>query len=204
MATVFGAAMGFPYTGWHGIGSLLVLVGLFWAGKEREGFRDKGKWILFSSSMFGLHILVLLLFQWRALLLNVPNPQELASFFTAEQIKSQWFMPCMFFSAALVQLFLFLRYEKRLPYRQEVLYGTIGGFANGLCTYFMIWSTEVATPLENAIIFPTFSVVTILLSNLWGQKLYQEKVNWRACQLCAFGLVLGTVDWKAVAAVIGF
>lgn len=204
MAVLFGAAMGFPYTTWHGIGSLLVLGGLFWAGRGGDGFQDKKKWSFFAFWMFALHVLVLVLFQWRALLLNLPHPEQLVSFFTTERIKSQWFMPAMFLSSSVVQLFIFLRYEKRKILPQEILYGLVGGAANGLCTYFMIKSTEVATPLENAIIFPTFSVVTIIFSNLWGQKLYQEKVNWRACQLCAFGLIIGTVDWKSVAAVIGF
>lgn len=200
MALVFG----FPYTGWHAVGSALVLGGLFWAGKGLDGLTDKRKWIFFAFSMFVLHIFVLILFQWRALLLNHPNPQELFSFFTAEKIQSQWFMPFMFLSATFVQLFLFIYYEKRLPLRREVYCGLVGGAANGVCTYLMVWSTEVANPLESAIIFPVFSVAAIILSNLWGQKLYQEKVNWRACQLCAFGLILGTVDWKIVTAAIGF
>jgi len=75
---------------------------------------------------------------------------------------------------------------------------------NGLCTYFMIWSTELASPLEGAVIFPIFSVTTIALSNLWSQRLYQEKVNWTACQFCIAGLIVGTVDWGAVAAFIGW
>jgi len=53
------------------------------------------------------------------------------------------------------------------------------------------------------VIYPIFSVVAIVLSKPLGQRLYQEKVNWRACQLCASGLVVGTVDWKAIAAAIG-
>jgi drug/metabolite transporter (DMT)-like permease len=204
MALLFGAARGFPYTSWHAMGSLLVLFGLFWAGKGLQGLQDRKGWLVFCFSMFALHILLLVLFQWRALLLNMPRPEEITSLFTAEQIKSQWFMPFMFLAAAIVQLGMFLGYEKRWPHGMEVVYGVLGGAANGLCTYFMIWSTEVATPLENAVIFPIFSVVTIILSNLWGQKLYQEQVNWRACQVCAFGLVVGTVDWKAVAAAMGF
>ena len=204
MSLLFGAAKGFPYTPWHAVGSVLVLFGLFMAGKGLQGLQDRKKWLIFCASMFGLHILLLVLFQWRALLLNLSDPQELVSFFTAEQIKSQWFMPFMFLAAMSIQLILFLRHEKRLPRPKEVSYGLLGGTMNGLCTYFMIWSTEVATPLENAVIFPIFSVTTIVLSNLWSQRLYQEQVNWRACQFCAFGLVVGTVDWKAVAAVIGF
>jgi drug/metabolite transporter (DMT)-like permease len=204
MATLFGATRGFPYTFWHAIGSILVLFGLFWAGKGLQGFRDRRTWVAFSLAMFSFHILLLVLFQWRALVLNVPHPEEITSLFSAGQIQSQWFMPFMFLAATCVQLFIFVVYEKRWPRGLEVFYGLFGGIANGLCTYFMIWATEVAAPLENAVIYPFFSIVTIILSNLWGQKLYQEQVNWKACQLCAFGLVVGTVDWKAVAAIIGF
>lgn len=204
MSFLFGATMGFPYTPWHAIGSLLVLLGLFWAGKGLPNFQDKKKWLFFSGAMFSLHILLLLLFQWRALLLNFPHPEEITSFFDAQQIKSQWFMPFLFLASAVAQVFFFIRREKRWPSPGEICYGFFGGVANGFCTYFMIWSTEVATPLENAVIFPIFSVGAIFLSNLWGQQLYREQVNWRACQLCAFGLIVGTVNWKTVAAMIGF
>jgi peptidoglycan/LPS O-acetylase OafA/YrhL len=111
-------------------------------------------------------------------------------------------MPAMFFAAMLAQIAFFLSSERRWPRPLEMGYGLMGGAMNGLCTYCMLWSTEVAGPLENAVIFPVFSVMTILLSNLWSQKLYQEKVDWRACQFCAGGLVIGTVDWGAVAALI--
>ena len=204
MALLFGASYGFPYTLWHAAGSVFVLLGLFLAGKGLQGLQDRNRWILFCSVMFSLHILLLVIFQWRALLLNLPNPEELVSFFTSEQIKSQWFMPSMFFSSMVAQGLFFVYYERRWPKVLEAYYGVLGGVMNGLCTYCMIWSTEVAGPLENAVIFPVFSVMTIVLSNLWSQKLYQENVNWRACQFCMGGLVIGTVDWKAVAAFIGF
>ena len=204
MALLFGISYGFPYTIWHAMGSFLVLFGLFLAGKGLQGLQDRRGWVLFCSSMFALHILLLVLFQWRALLLNLPNPEELVSFFTSEQIQSQWFTPIMFLAAAAVQIVLFSVYERRWPRPLEAYYGVLGGVMNGFCTYFMIRATEVANPLENAVIFPIFSVVTIVFSNLWSQMLYQERVNWRACQFCAFGLVVGTVDWKAVAAFIGF
>lgn len=204
MAFWFGAAYGFPYTFWHGMGSLLVLFGLFMAGRGLQGLKDRNGWIFFGFSMFCLHILLLVLFQWRALVIHFPQPEEIVAFISAEQMKSQWFTPVMFFSSMIAQIGFFSFAEKRWPAPQEIQYGVLGGIMNGLCTYFMIWSTEVAGPLENAVIFPIFSVVTIVLSNLWSQRLYQEKVNWKACQFCAVGLVVGTVDWKSVAAFIGF
>ena len=154
--------------------------------------------------MFSLHVALLVLFQWRALLLNLPNPETLSRLFTAKTIQSQWFTPFMFLSACFVQTFFFLYYERRKIRFREATYGLLGGLANGTGTYFMIRSTEVAGPFENAIIFPLFSVTIIALSNLWSERLYHEKVNWRACQYCAFGLILGMVDWKTVAAFIGF
>jgi hypothetical protein len=60
----------------------------------------------------------------------------------------------------------------------------------------MIWSTEVSTPLEHAMIFPIFSVAIIILCNLWGQWLYKEKVNWLANACCVGGILIGTLDWK--------
>lgn len=197
MALSFGVAYGFIYNGWHALGSILVIGGLFWAGRGMQGMQDKKKWLVFSFGMFALHICLLCLYQWRALLFKVHHP-----FFTAEQAQSEWFMPFMYLSAALVQLGIYLQAEKRKPQIKEAVYGLMGGAANLLCTFFLLWATQVATPFENAVIFPIFSVAGIILSNLWGQKLYQEQVNWRACQLCAFGLIVGTVDWKAIAAAL--
>lgn len=204
MALLFGADLGFVYAPWHAFGSLLVLCGLFWAGRGLAGMQDLRGWILFCLSMFALHTALLVLLQWRALLLHVPDPLELTSFFNAEQIQSSWFLPSMFLSSAFVQIYLFLKTEKRVPEAIEALYGVFGGCANGIGTFFLICSTQAAGALENAIIFPMYSVAIIVLSNAWGQKLYQEKVNWKACQLCALGVLIGTVDWKGVLACFGW
>lgn len=204
MAALFGVSYGYDYTLWHGIGSLFVLAGLFWAGRGLDGLQDRNRWLFFSFSMFALHVLLLVLFQWRALLLNSPHPEELASYFTVEKIQSQWFMTLMYGVAAVIQITLFLKNEWRILKPQELANGFMGGASNSVCTYFLLWSTEIATSLENAVIFPIFSVITILLSNLWSQRVYEEQVNWRACQICALGLIIGTVNWKGVLAAIGF
>lgn len=204
MAVFFGAGSGFPYTFWHGLGSLFVLGGLFWGGMGVSGLRDFKKWFFFSFLMFFLHVALLTLFQWRAFLLKIPNMEEVVSFLTSEQIKSQWFLPFMFLGAALIQAVIYFSTEKRRFTSREVCCGVLGGAANSMGVFFLIYSTEIASPIENAVIFPIYSVATIILSNLWGQKLYDEKVNWKACQLCAFGLVIGTVDWNRVVNLIGF
>lgn len=204
LALVFGASFGFAYTAWHGVGSLLVLVGIFWAGKGIQGLRDKRAWILFAGAMFVMHVVLLVVFQFRAILLGVAHPEELSSFFTFEQIRSQWFTPMIYVGATLVQLAIFLKTQRRRPSAKEWLYGCAGGACNSLCTFFLIKGTELASKLENVVIFPLFSVGSIIFTNLWGQRLYQETVNWRACQLCACGILIGTLDWKAIAIAFGF
>lgn len=189
MAMLFGATFGFYYTVWHGVGSLLVLAGLFWAGRSMGSIQRS--WVLLATLMFSLHVLLLVIYQWRAILINHPT-----SFFSAEQVRSQWFMPTLYLGAALVQLAIYLKAAHRKILPKEWLYGFGGGVSNSLCTFFLIQATETATGFQNAIIFPFFSIGTIVFSNLWGQRLYKEKVNWRATQVCMLGILIGTVDWK--------
>lgn len=204
MAIFFGKDFGFSYTIWHAVGSLLVLGGFFWAGRGLKDMKNLHSWLFFAGSMFALHIALLVIFQWRALLLHSSHPEEIASWFTADRIKSEWFMALMYGTAAVCQAYIFLTKERRSLQSAEITNGVLGGVANGLSTFFLIWATEVATNLENAVIYPIFSVMIILFSNLWSQKIYQESVNWRACQICALGLLIATVDWKGALAAIGW
>jgi hypothetical protein len=202
MAFLFGSRYGFPYTSWHAIGSLFVVAGIFWAGRDLSGLQDRNRWVLFVTAMFLLHVALLSLFQWRALLLNLPHPEEISNIISAEEIKSAWFLPFMFLTSGLIQLWMFIAKEKRKPRPKEALYGILGGALNGTGTFFLIWATSTSTPFESAIIFPMYSVAIIILSNLWGQKLYQERVNWKACQVSALGLIIATVDWKGILSVL--
>ena len=114
-------------------------------------------------------------------------------------------MPFIYFAAAAVQVCVYLfASERRKPKGAECFYGFIGGGANSISTFFLIWATEVASSLENIVIFPIFSVAIIVICNFWGQRLYQERVNWKACQVCALGLLVGTIDWKALLAALGW
>jgi hypothetical protein len=204
MATIFGAAFGFIYTPWHAFGSLLVLAGLFWAGKGLAGLQDKRAWLLFVTMMFACHLLFLVIMQWRALVLNWPHPDVLKSMFSSQEMASQWFMPFIYLAAAALQTVIYLSSERRIPNAMEAFYGFIGGATNSLSTFFLIWATEVSSSLENIVIFPIFSVSVIVICNLWGQRLYQEQVNWKACQVCALGLLIGTIDWKALMGALGW
>lgn len=198
MVLLFGSPFGYVYTLFNGLGSALVVVGLFWAGWGVKGIAKKMRWSAFVVGAFVLHALFLVLMQWRALFINFPGQNGLFLNFDVQDALSQWFMPAVFFSAALIQIGIYFKDQKKLPTRYEVLYGVLGGITNGVGTFFMIWSTEISTPVEHAMIFPIFSVALILACNAWGRALYKEKVNWLASGLCVLGVLIGTIDWRSL------
>lgn len=196
MVLVFGEKFGFVYNFTHGLGSIVVMAGLFWIGFESVRTGKMVKWFTFSTSAFALHVIFLVFMQWRALFIHFPGATGLMLSFDTDDIASQWFMPMVFCSAAFVQALLFFTSQKKLPARSEVLYGILGGFANGAGTFFLIRATEVATPIEHAMIFPIYAVAIILFCNIWSQWLYREKVKWAASAVCILGILIGTLDWK--------
>lgn len=198
MVTLFGASFDFIYTLWNGLGSLLVVAGLFWAAKEAVKGKKSFAWAFYALMAFALHTLFLAFMQWKAIFINHPGQKALFLSLDQKEATSPWFMPMIFLAAALVQAYVFFATEKRKLLRAEIFYGVLAGIANGIGTYFMIRSTEMATPLQQAMIFPIFSVSVILLCNLWGQKLYKEQINWAANLLCIFGLIIGTINWQAI------
>ena len=198
MVLFFGSPFGYVYNFCNGLGSLLVVIGLFWAGRAVDRFDRKIQWASFIAAAFFLHVIFLVFMQWRALFINFPGENGLFLSFDLYDAKSQWFMPMIFLAAAAVQIVIYAVSQKRLPNRSETIYGVLGGIANGVGTFFMIWSTEVSTPLEHAMIFPIFAVTIIILCNVWGQWLYKEKVNWKANAFCLGGILIGTLDWKVL------
>jgi hypothetical protein len=196
MVLLFGSSFGYFYTLWNGAGSLLVVAGLFWAGWQATQAQKKSNWLTYVTAAFFLHVVFLVFLSWRALFINFPDAPGLFLSFDLDDTTSQWFMPMVFLAAFLVQAIIYLTTEKRVPYFQELLYGVLGGIANGVGTFFMIRATEVSTSVEHAVIYPLFAITIIILCNLWGQWLYQEKVNWKANAICVFGLLVGTLNWK--------
>jgi drug/metabolite transporter (DMT)-like permease len=198
MVLFFGASFGYKYTLWNGLGSLLVVGGLFWAGWRASKSEQKSNWIVFVTAAFFLHVLFLVFLSWRALFINFSGQTGLFLSFDMDDAKSQWFMPMVFLVAFLFQMVVYLFAEKRVPKKGEFFYGGIGGIANGVGTFFMIRATEVSTSVEHAIIYPLFAVMIIILCNLWGRWIYKEQVNWKANALCVFGILLGSVDWHTL------
>jgi drug/metabolite transporter (DMT)-like permease len=198
MVLIFGAAFGYHYTLWNGLGSLLVVIGLFWAGWQTHASKQKSVWFSFVSAAFFLHVIFLVFLSWKALFMNYPGENGLFLSFDMDDAKNQWFMPMIFFAAFAIQALIYFKSEKRWLKKGEVLYGVLGGVANGVGTFFMIRATEVSTPFEHAMIYPIFSVSIIVLCNLWGQWLYKEKVNWIATGVCLVGILVGTINWSGI------
>ena len=177
--------------------------GAIWQSRSQTKFTNPDRaqynmiqWLFFALSAFILHIIFLAFMQWRALLINFPGADGLGLKFSGPDANTQWFMPMIFLAAFVTQFFIYTLSEKRKPQRSEVKYGIVGGITNGIGTFFLIWSTEVATPFENALLFPLFSIAIIIICNIWGQWLYKERVNWKANACCVMGLLIATFDWK--------
>lgn len=195
---VFGSSFGYIYTLWNALGSLLVLFGLFWASTKSLNAIERRKWLTFTFFAFACHVLFLCFLEWRALFIKYPHHEGLGIVIDPFSAISQWFMPMIFLSASAIQAVLFFKEEKRSPIRSEINYGTLGGITNGIGTFLMIRSSEVATSIEQAMIYPVLSVTIIIACNAWGRWLYKEKVNWTANAFCVFGILVGTLNWKAL------
>ena len=195
MVLLFGARFGFSYNACNALGSLLVVGGLLWAGWETLASMDKKRWLLFAVCAFLLHAVFLVFMQWRALFMHFPVHEGLFLSFDEQAIKSQWFMPMVFLSASAMQIAIYVIRKREWPTYAELLFGGLGGIANGIGTFLMIRSTEVATPIEHAMIFPLFAVSVMLGCNIWGQMIYKETVNWKASGFCVLGVLVGTMDW---------
>lgn len=194
MAYLFGIDCGFSIGIVHIVGLLFVIIGLFWGVTGIKQIREKNVWIAFASLVFLFHVFLLCLFQYRAMLVKVSG---------LKQFDSEWFTPFMFLTCSSIQFITQLYSNRKFPNFKEIIIGFIGGLTNLLCTLSLLLSAKKALPFENAIIFPVASVASILLTNFWSQKLYSEQINWKACQLLVFGIIIGTINWKLILTKIG-
>ena len=198
MAGLFGITFGHGYTVWHAVGSVLVVGGLFWAGREKVKAGAKSSWLTFLGLAALFNIAFLVFMQWRVLLMKDGLPISALLPIKLSSVGAQWFMPMILLSAAGLQVAFYLIKERKKPKGMEVFYGILGGIANGAGTFFLIRATEVSQAWENAMLFPVYSIMIIIACNIWGTVLYQEKINWRANALCMTGLVVGTVNWQVI------
>lgn len=195
LVLLFGYAYGHSYSIWNGIGSLLVVAGLFWAGWSAEDNIHKKAWKNYALLMFAAHALFLVYLQWWAMVLRPELPLSSLLPFHIDPTRVAWFMPAVLFVGAIVQLGIYIYKVGKMPKKSEVFWGILGGITNGACTFFLILAPQKATPSENAMLFPIFSVAIIIICNIWAQALYSEKVNWKANFICLAGLLIGSIAW---------
>lgn len=189
---LFGTAFGFTLTSFMLGGFCLIIAGLFWAAwpSHTETSRWKKGWLFYALSIFTIHLLLLVLIQWRCLAFT-PGPSSPFILFHCSPEQDVWFMPGLFGIAFLLQVILSIR-AKHWPTSKEILYGSLGGISNGLGTHCLLLATIFASSLLKGILFPLFTIGIIMICNLWSFLLYSEKVNWRANILCSAGILLAS------------
>lgn len=167
----------------HALGSILVLIGLFWAGvKDSTIPFKKDVWVFFAMVAFVLQVAFLLLNEWNVCLFGKLHQ------------RSFWFVPLVFATAFTVIAFHYGIFNRHWPSHKECFWGMIGGLLNGACACFFTLAIQNATPENHALIFPVFSIALIIACNLWGQWLYQEKIHWIANGVCLAGLMLAALE----------
>lgn len=197
MFFIFGVSFGHVYHWWNALGSILVVLGLFWATKETlSTYSNKQIWLVFAASAFLLHALFLVMIEWESMLLRPNLPFTRLLPFNLDSSSAQWFMPMIFLASTTYLTCIYSIKEKRIPRSSEILYGALGGMCNGACTFFLIRAAAIASVWERAMVFPTFAVFLILVCNIWGKLLYRENVHWKANAICLGGLFVGTCDWS--------
>lgn len=178
----FGAEFGFTVTMTQLLGVALVVLGLFLGtrGSDEGANKANGLWLKYVLCCFVAQIMALTFMQGRCLLFDCDIVMKEADV---------WFMPGLFGVALFAQGVQFWR-EKRKLDKGEVIFGSLGGLANFVATCLLLGATKYAAPIEKGLVFPLYSVGTIILCNAWATKLYQEKFQLLTNILCAVGMFI--------------
>jgi hypothetical protein len=188
----FGPKFGFACSSLQLIGLTLVLIGLF-LGAKNESTKDSKasfKWLKYALACFVIQALALTLIQGRCILFDCSRTELIPLSFRVKAAEDAWFMPAQFGTAFLLQALIFFR-EKRKLHITEMTYGVLGGLTNFGSTRLLLLATTLALPFEKGILFPCFAVSTIILCNIWANRLYNEDFNIKANSLCALGTFVG-------------
>lgn len=189
---LLGSNFGFTYSFIQIVGIGLVLIGLFLgASKETAG---SFKWLKYALACFVTQIFALTLIQARCVLFDCSEIGGFISNFSIPETDDVWFMPGLFGTATLVQGLLFLREKKRIQ-KRETFFGCLGGIANFSSTGLLVLATKYALPFEKGILFPCFAVASMILCNLWANRLYKENFNFKTNILCSIGIFMAAASF---------
>lgn len=104
--------------------------------------------------------------------------------FVGDRADDDRFMFFNFFFACLYSLVMLVREKKKLN-RYDVLFGVLLGVPNYFCTRFLL---KALTQIPAFIVYPSYSVATVILISLFGRLFFKEKLNRR--QLIGVGIIL--------------
>ena len=195
---IFGSSFGFSLTLLQVAGMILVLSGLFGGAikevvpssqekKSTSQVNASLSWLKYAIGCFIVQILALTFIQGRCIFF------ECSGWLSAAAADDIWFMPAQFGAAFLMQAILFVKENASIGLK-EIRHSICGGIANFAATYQLLLATKLALPLEKAILFPCFSVTSMILCNLWANKLYGENFNWLTNIICAIGIFMASVQ----------
>ncbi|MEL7431255.1 MAG: hypothetical protein AAGI90_01825 [Chlamydiota bacterium] len=194
----FGPKLGFVYQPQHAAGAFLVVIGIFWASWEVSKQTYCRSWFFYLFFAVFCHVFFFVCMEWRSWMMRYPDSISQFRLLAQTSASNPWFVPSMYLGAAFLHTAIFF-YKKGEVFSGSTWWlGSFGGVLNALYAFFLVWSSEKASTLEQGMLYPLFSVMTIFLCNLWGKRLYQEKIHWKACHLAFAGIFLGTVDWETV------
>lgn len=181
-----GSEFGYSCSYLQMAGMAIVLAGLFLGAKNdaNQSSKPSPKWIKYALACFVIQIFVLTFIQARCILFHCEGSIRIT------EMDDMWFMPGQFGSAFAMQLFIFLKREKKIR-KSEFLFGSLGGIANFSSTTLLLVATKIALPLEKGILFPCFAVGSLILCNIWASRLYKENFNFKTNLLCSFGILMG-------------
>lgn len=192
LALIFGEAYGHGYTLWNGIGSALVVGGLLWMGWSKDASAWQKSWIPWIIAAFLVNASFLVFFQWRSLLLKEGLPSSILLPFRCDPACGDSFTLLMFLTAAAMQLFMPRRTKGTFSLNEQLFWGGMGGFLNGIGILFMVTAADVAFhSIEKTFLFPLYCVALIVMNNIWSALVYEEKINWLATAICVSGIIVG-------------
>ncbi len=196
MFFVFGQKFGHGYSLFNLIGSSLVLLGLIWMAKSQgtQNMACRKSWLVWAIGAFSCGVLYQLSFQWRALALKEGLPHSVLLPFHCAAEDGECFLISMFLAAAFCQKLLPGSRSKPLGLKKPlVVCGVVGGVLSAISGFILMRATEVAhTAIEKAIIYPLFTVLLILLCNVWAKIVYSEKINWPANGISMAGIAVAS------------
>jgi hypothetical protein len=151
------------------------------------------RWLKYALGCFFFQICALTMTQWRCLLFTTEIPLHTLIPWSVPQCSDAWFLPGQFGTAFLLQLAIFLIFERPPRITLEGAYGALGGILNFFNSFLLLLATKAALPHEKGLIFPSFAVATLILCNAWAYKVYKERFNMASNFLCSMGIFLGSL-----------